>query len=122
MSNLTHNLLGAIDYEKVKDIRNRNYSILDKSLKKYNKLKLNIPEVPFCYPIYMENGAEVRKALIKEKIYIPLLWGNVLDENEEDSIEYKYVINILPIPCDQRYNEENMKEIIELIKEIKERI
>ena len=61
MSNLTHNLLGAIDYEKVKDIRNRNYSILDKSLKKYNKLKLNIPEVPFCYPIYMENRAELEK-------------------------------------------------------------
>ena len=60
--------------------------------------------------------------MIKEKIYIPLLWGNVLDENEEDSIEYKYVINILPIPCDQRYNEENMKRIIELIEEIKERI
>ena len=115
MSDLTHNLLGAIDYEKIKNIRNKNYSILDKNLKKYNKLKLNISEVPFCYPLYIENGAEIRKALIKEKIYIPLLWGNVLDENEKNSIEYQYAMNILPIPCDQRYDEEDMRYIIETI-------
>ena len=115
MSDLTHNLLGAIDYEKIKNIRNRNYLILDENLKKYNKLKLNIPEGPFFYPLYIENGAEIRKSLIKEKIYIPLLWGNVLDENEENSIEYQYAMNILPIPCDQRYSKEDMKYIIETI-------
>lgn len=115
MSDLTHNLLGAIDYEKVKNIRNKNYFILEKTLRKFNKLKLNIPHVAFCYPLYIKNAEELRNYLVKEKIYIPILWPNVLVETDKNSIDYKYVMNILPIPCDQRYGEEDMEYIIEKI-------
>lgn len=118
MSDLTHNLLGAIDYEKVKDIRNRNYLILDENLKKYNRLKLNIPKVSFCYPLYLENidVENLKKKLAEQKIYIPTLWPNVIKENLEESIEYKYAKNILPIPCDQRYREDDMKCIINILE------
>jgi len=47
--------------------------------------------------------------LIEEKIYIPTLWANVLDNVNLESVEYSYILNILPIPCDQRYGENEME-------------
>lgn len=123
MSNLTQNLMGAIDYKRIKKIRKLNYEYLDKKLKDINKLKLNTPKVPFCYPLYLENIdiESLKKNLAEQKIYIPTLWPNVIKENLEESIEYKYAKNILPIPCDQRYDKEDMKKIIEKILTIRRR-
>lgn len=115
MSDLTHNILGAIDYEDIKNKRKRNYKILEEGFKKINKIELKEQEVPFCYPLYLKNAIEIKKKLAEQKIYIPTLWPNVLEEVSQDSIEYKYVKNILPIPCDQRYDEEDMKYIIKNI-------
>ncbi len=97
MSMLTRNILKAIDYTKVRDIRRKNYFYLDEKLKKINTLKVLEPDVPFAYPLYLENGMEIKKELIEEKIYIPTLWANVLDNVKPESIEYKYISNILLI-------------------------
>lgn len=120
MSDLTQNLMGAIDYKRIKKIRKLNYEYLDKKLKDINKLKLNIQKVPFCYPLYLENidVENLKKKLTEQKIYIPTLWPNVIKENLEESIEYKYAKNILPIPCDQRYSQKEMLKIIKLIEMI----
>lgn len=65
-----------------------------------NRLDLIIPDGPFAYPLYIENGIEIRKELAKKKLYIPTLWPNVLQEMNENSIEYRYVAKILPLlPC-----------------------
>lgn len=111
MSKLTHNILGAIDYERTCEIRNRNYSYLESKLGAYNKLKLKTPIGPFAYPFHIENGIEIRKELAKKKIYVPLLWPNVLSDAPESSIEYNYAANILPLPCDQRYGAADMEYI-----------
>ena len=118
MSDLTQDLMGAIDYKRVKKIRKLNYEYLDKKLKDINKLKLNTPKVPFCYPLYLENidVESLKKKLAEQKIYIPTLWPNVIKENPAESIEYKYTKNILPIPCDQRYGIKDMEFIIKTIK------
>lgn len=115
MSMLTRNILKAIDYTKVRDIRKKNYFYLDEKLKRINKLKVLEPDVPFAYPLYLENGMEIKKELIEEKIYIPTLWANVLDNVKPESIEYKYILNILPIPCDQRCGENEMEYIVNKI-------
>lgn len=60
----------------------------------------------------------VRKRLQKEKIYIPTLWPNVLEDCTEDSLEYRYAADILPIPVDQRYDEADMKYLAEIIKDV----
>lgn len=112
MSKLTRNILGAIDYEKIIQSRNRNFEYLHGSLKHTNILDIKLPYGSFTYPYYVENGIEVRKKLAQRKIYIPTLWPNVLKENLEDSIEYDYAANILPLPCDQRYGGEDMEYIV----------
>lgn len=112
MSKLTRNILGAIDYEKVIETRNRNFEYLHNRLRNKNILDIKLPYGPFAYPYYVENGIEIRKRLAEKKIYIPTLWPNVLKENHEDSIEYDYAANILPLPCDQRYGVEDMDKIV----------
>lgn len=117
MSRLTENLLRAIDYEQIKDIRTANYDYLAKRLGQINLLHLNHAEGAFAYPFFMENGDEVRKKLIAHKIYVPTLWPNVLEDIPETFYEYQLAKNILPLPCDQRYDEADMEYICKLIIE-----
>jgi len=113
MSKLTHNILGAIDYDRVRRIRNENYAYLERELSKQNKLELTTPDGAFAYPFYVENGIEIRKALAQKKIYISTLWPNVLTIQPKGSIEHDYAKNILPLPCDQRYSVDDMKCVVE---------
>lgn len=113
MSKLTHNFLGAIDYDKVKKIREENYLFLHEQLKGTNRLNLTMPEGPYAYPFYCENGMELRRELAEQKIYVPTLWPNVLFS--DDQIAKDYARNILPLPCDQRYRYEDMIKTIECI-------
>lgn len=115
MSKLTKNILGAIDYEKVKKIRDENYAYLNNKLKTSNKLQLVTPKGAFTYPFYLENGIDIRKKLVEKKIYIPMLWPNVLKDTPEVSLEYEYAANILPLPCDQRYGKDDMEYMLEKI-------
>lgn len=111
MSRLTHNILGAIDYKKVQKRRNENYKVLASFLSKKNKLSLMEPQGPYCYPFYCENGMEIKKSLARKGVFIPTLWPNVL--GLEGTLEKEYAENILPLPCDQRYDEIDMKHIVE---------
>lgn len=117
MSKLTHNLLGAIDYERACSIRNENYAYLEKQLGAENPLNLTVPEGAFAYPFLVEDGIAIRNRLAEQNIYIPLLWPNVIDDCPEESIEYQYAANILPLPCDQRYGIEDMAHLVEMVKE-----
>lgn len=116
MSKLTENLLRGIDYEEVKEKRTLNFNYLHEQLKEINKLDLTIPKGAFMYPLYLENGAEVRKNLQEQKIFIPTLWPAVFNLCSVKDIEYKMAKNILPIPVDQRYDTEDMKYMVEEIK------
>lgn len=109
MSPLTENLLRAVDYEKAKARREENFARLAELLGDRNRLSVRLPEGPYAYPFYCENGPAARKALAAGGIYIPTLWPEV----PEDIPERDYVDNILPLPCDQRYGAEEMKRIAE---------
>lgn len=118
MSRLTENLLHAIDYERVKQRRTENFAYLHEQLKRINKLDLSIPEGAFMYPLYIENGSEIRKKLQAEKIYIPTLWPDVFEICDETELEYNMAKNILPLPVDQRYGIEDMNYMIGVIEDV----
>ena len=115
MSKLTENLLHGIDYAYVMKKRTENFSYLHEAFKNLNKLSLSIPEGAFMYPLFIDNGAEIRKKLQAKKIYIPTLWPSVYDVCKENELEYSMAKNILPLPVDQRYGKEEMDIIIEEI-------
>ncbi len=116
MSALTENLLRAIDYDSVKKIRSENFLYLHSHLKDLNLLNVHPVEGAFAYPLMLRNGVQLRKKLIENKIFVPTLWPNVLNDAEKGSLEYNLALNVLPLPCDQRYNKEDMDRIISFFK------
>lgn len=112
MSKLTENLLHGIDYEFVRERRTQNFAYLHEAFGTLNRLKLTIPNGVFMYPLYVENGAEIRKKLQAEKIYIPMLWPNVLNRCSQNELNYDMAKNTLPLPIDQRYTSEDMSYLI----------
>lgn len=113
MSELTHKMLSEIDYEAVRAIRKENYAFLHQQLVNKNRLNLRLPEGPYAYPFYCENGMEVKKKLAEKRIYVATLWPNVVEIG--GAIEKDFAENILPLPCDQRYCSIEMQLIVEEI-------
>jgi len=111
MSKITKNILGAIDYNKVIEKRNENWKLYHSNLKDINKLDLCVTKAPYMYPFYCENASEIRKRLIAKKIYIPILWPNIFEFDNCD-IEKDLANNILPLPCDQRYDKKDIESVI----------
>ncbi|MBQ9205347.1 MAG: hypothetical protein IJ158_01380 [Treponema sp.] len=116
MGALTENLMRSFDYERIAKRRAENFRFLHENLQNVNKLNLTVPYGAYMYPLLLENGSEIRKHLQEQKIYIPTLWGDVFEVCRKGSLEYNYAENILPLPVDQRYGEEEMKLIITYLK------
>lgn len=117
MSVLTENLLRAVDDEHVIRRRRENYLTLRELLPSDNPFTKKMPAAPFAYPYAHENGVQLRKALAAQKIYVPTNWSALLKSCPEDSLEYRWSADILPLPVDQRYGAEDMKRIAEAIRE-----
>ena len=111
MSKLTENLLHAIDYDAVKHRRQDNFAYLQERFAKINQL--NPQMATFMYPLMVEDGASIRRKLQAKKIYIPTLWPSVFDLTEKTDLEYQMVENILPLPIDQRYGQNEMEYIFQ---------
>lgn len=115
MAKLTWNLLHGIDYGRVEVQRKQNYAFLHKAFSRMNLLLLWDEPGTFMYPLYLENGKEIRKRLQAEKIYIPTLWPTVFRVSSPDKEEWKMAENILPLPIDQRYDEADLSIVVENI-------
>lgn len=118
MSKLTDNLLHGIDYEFIECRRRDNFKYLSERFAEINRLQLCVPNGPYAYPLWIENGSEIRKKLVEKKIFIPTLWPNVMNELDEDKLEYDMAKNILPIPVDQRYGVMEMTYIVEELRKL----
>lgn len=118
MSTLTKRLLSSIDFDWIKITRRSNYEILAEALNPYNQLilpSLNSFECPMVYPFLTDNDL-LRQHLIDNKIFVATYWPNVLKLCHEDSIESNLAKYLIPLPIDQRYNELDMRRIIDIIK------
>ena len=117
MSHLTNKILSSIDYESIKQKRKENFEYLHNELKEINLLEnIDIQSTPFIYP-FITNDLQLREKLIKNKIYIPKYWIEVLDRDSISNIEIDFVNNIMPLPIDQRYDFDDMCRILKIIKD-----
>ena len=115
MSELTKNLLRGVDYYAVRDRRTGNYRMLNEAFQDLNLLTVRKIAGAYAYPLRLREGEEIRKELIRKKIFVPQLWPNVLKEQPEDSTACRLTREILPLPCDQRYGKEEMATIIDAV-------
>lgn len=117
MSFQTKWLLDHIDFENVVARRRVNFKLLHDALKGLNELSLpNMDSFacPMVYPFMMRTDHNLRKELIDNKIFVARYWPNVEEKNGFET-ESNMAMNVIPIPCDQRYCIDEMDGIINLI-------
>ena len=117
MSRLTESIMEGIDFSAKANRRIHNANYLHKYLCDTNKLKwnMNYGYVPMVYPYYIEDGERLRQHLIDNQIFCARYWPNVLQWCKPVDLEYQLAQNLVCIPIDQRYGEEEMKRILEVI-------
>ena len=108
MSSFTRECLYHVDAQASRKRRLENFAYLHKHLPTAFPLALADDDVPMVYP-YITDDPQLRKRLIDAKIYVASYWPGV--DHCNDLRE-----RILPLPIDQRYDEEDMKRIVEVIK------
>lgn len=116
MSKLTQRMMQGIDYEAVAQRRRANYQLLHETLGKDNNLVLPLEgdAVPMVYP-YLAPVKGLREKLIENKIFVARYWPSVLECTTPDEIDYLLAYQMQPLPIDQRYGEEEMRQIIDLL-------
>lgn len=115
MSELTHNLLRAIDYQSVADARLRNFSLVSERLGSRNELAPIARHGAYMYPFLIKDASPIRKAMQQRKIYVPTLWpGSASLEGMSGRLSR----DILPLPIDQRYDEDDMTYMCDTLEEL----
>lgn len=113
MSKFTQRMMASINYNNIAIQRKANYSLLQKVL---GGRELQYEEVPMIYPYTSDLGQNLRKYLIQNKIFVAKYWPNVEEWAGSDALETWISNHVLPLPIDQRYDEEDMEYIINIIK------
>lgn len=120
MSKLTRSILSSVDYEQICKVRRSNYKMLHLLLKNHNELStidIGDNQIPMVYP-FLYTKADIREEVIRRCIYVPQWWKCVLENPHAGQVERKLSRYLLPLPIDQRYDAEEMKEVASLIKTI----
>jgi hypothetical protein len=112
-------IIKNLDNKELQSARQRNYDFLLKHLKDVDGIEVIFNDVendvtPMFFPIYVKsNRDELRRRLIEKEIYCPVHWPTPKQVNGHLNITTKSIYDsILSIPCDQRYQIEDMRRII----------
>ena len=92
--------------------------MLHEILREDNNLELSLEEdeEPMVYP-FLAPIKELREKLIENKVFVARYWPNVLEWTTKDDIEYLLAYQMQPLPIDQRYEYNDMKRIIQIVKQ-----
>jgi dTDP-4-amino-4,6-dideoxygalactose transaminase len=119
MSELSRTLLlHAFDYPTIAQRRIGNYQVLANELGEF-AIFPHVPAgvVPLGFPIRLKNRDEVRQRLFDHQIYPPVHWaiqGIVPDEFKES---HQLAADIMTLPCDQRYDSDDMTRMARLVQD-----
>lgn len=125
MSILTKDFLGGVDYENIMETRIKNYRKLDNILTEKNRLRLPLNGgVPYAYPYWAQrgHGEYIRSKLLERRIYTPTLWRECITACPQETLEHQWSKDLISIPVDQRYREDDMCYLAETILEIEGQI
>lgn len=113
MSSLTRRMLSGIDYQEICRIRNSNFAYLHAQLSHLNALSLDPVDIDgaLCYPLFTQK-AGLRDFLIKQRIFVPTYWKDVLELVSPSDLETHLVQELIPLPCDQRYGEQELNRVV----------
>lgn len=115
-SNLSVELMNGADLKQTKKVRNKNFNHYHEKLSSKNELKIKATkDAPLCYPFLISEKID-KKKLAQQGIFIPTYWPEVLNRKESpNEFEKKLVDRLLPLPIDQRYNENDCDFVLSKI-------
>lgn len=128
ISKLSNDILKCYNFDSMKKQRTKNYRILFANInnrKEFDKV-LNFDtnkEVPFYFPLLVnEKRKDLQTFLAKNDIYATIIWTcpEEVSAKLDDTTRGLYD-RILCVPCDQRYNEDDMLFISSKINEFYEK-
>lgn len=114
ISEYSSHLLSGLDLEFCSEKRWTNYKTYVKLLDKLNSFKFSYSGRggPHHYP-FLPAKAIDRAALAREGIFIPSLWKDVISRKEPGfDLERTLSAELLPLPVDHRYNEEDCRKVV----------
>jgi len=112
MSMLSQRILASVDLEAARERRKRNFAYLHERLGGFNRYDLEPAGIdgPLCYPL-LAQAQGLREALIAQRIYVATYWPEVLHRALPGSFAAAMVRELVPLPCDQRYDEHDMARV-----------
>ncbi len=124
ISDFSKAIQSNIDVQELKNRRRENYKTLFNGLISVDGVKPLLGALcenvtPLYMPVLAENRQAVQLHLRENFIYAPVIWPKaegITSLNEETQYLYDHM---LCIPVDQRYTQEDMKKIIDCLKERK---
>lgn len=119
MSRLTRALLDNIDYDSIRQKRQRNYDYAADVFNGVNRLpaslvKREAAQVPMVYPLLIERE-ELRYILKENHVFVGQWWKYLLEEPDVTPLERRLSRYLLPIQIDQRYGPSEIDYTAELI-------
>ena len=98
------------------ETRTKNYRILNDALNaiKVKELEFGENVSPFGFPIYINDRDEVQKKLSRDGIYAAVHWRTSTPPATKRQEMHGNMQ--LTLPCDQRYNEQDMLRVVKAIK------
>lgn len=117
ISKSSESVLNRINYALVISKRIENFDFLASRLDSVNKLQYKISEgkVPYAYPLMLDRPVE-KSRLYNKGIFFPTLWEDVNERNETGfEFEKKLSSELIPLPIDHRYSEDDMGYITDAI-------
>ena len=114
MSAYSYKLICKTDWKKIETIRESNSSCLISCFKHCEKIQLLQPQsnISDLYvPILVENRDAIQRSLSERGIYTTLIWPLSEEQKYVCRIARQTEEQMLAIPCDQRYDLEDMRFI-----------
>jgi len=121
MSELSRLLLEqAFDYEVIGRRRRENYRVLLDELGEFAVFQ-SLPEgvVPLGFPMRHAERDRLRQALFQKQIYPCLHWEIRGYVPESFAESHRLASQIMTLPCDQRYDSEDMRRMAALVRAAK---
>jgi len=116
MSGFSNEILNHIPMQPLASARRENYAILLDSLKEW-AFFLDVPDewIPFCFPITSDKAGQLCAELSRNRIFPPRYWLDLPSPKARFPIEHDLSRRLVGLPCDQRYDSNDMERMISLV-------
>ncbi len=118
ISDFARYVASCMDIEQLTRVRKKNYDLLNNYLMKSGikpVIELEEHDIPLVYPIRVKNRNKLRSYLMDKKIYCAVHWPFDNQQPRNRPFAIRNADELISLPIDQRYDEEHIKYLIDVL-------